>query len=407
MQTQVIAGLRDTPAGIEAESILRRCVHCGFCNATCPTYQITGDELDGPRGRIYLIKQMLEGEAVGAQTRTHLDRCLTCRNCETTCPSGVQYGHLAEIGRGLIEERAPRPWWERQLRCVLTALLLSGPLFAGMLKIGRGLRPLLPAVLRQKIPLAGAARPWPVNEHPRKWVLLAGCVQPAMLPDLNAATARVLDRLGIQTLIAPEARCCGALRLHLGQTDAALRDVRRSIDAWWPLVEAGVEGFVMNASGCGVTVREWGHLLRDDPAYAQQAARISVMTRDISELLTQEAPLLSKLQRKAAPSTVAFHPPCSLQHGQQLRGKVEGLLLSLGIAVKLPQDSHLCCGSAGTYSLLQPKLAGELRRRKLAALDRTGAPLIVSANVGCIAHLQRDDGTPVQHWIELLDALLA
>lgn len=406
MQTQVLADLRNTPAGIEAESILRRCVHCGFCNATCPTYQITGDELDGPRGRIYLIKQMMEGEVVSAQTRSHLDRCLTCRNCETTCPSGVQYGHLAEIGRGLIEQRAPRPWLERGLRRVLTSFLLSGPLFAWMLRIGRGLRPLLPAALRQKIPLAGPQQPWPRREHSRKWVLLAGCVQPAMMPNINGATARVLDRLGIQTLILPQARCCGALRLHLGQNDAALRDVRRSIDAWWPLVEAGVEGFVMNASGCGVTVREWGHLLRDDAAYADKAARISAMTRDISELLVQEAPQLSKLQRRAVPSMVAFHPPCSLQHGQQLRGKVEGLLQGLGIAVKLPRDSHLCCGSAGTYSLLQAELSGELRRRKLEALDQTGAQQIVSANVGCIAHLQRDDAPPVQHWIELLDNAL-
>lgn len=406
MQTQLAAFIRDTPDGVEADAILRKCVHCGFCTATCPTYQLLGDELDGPRGRIYLIKQLVEGEVVTRRTQKHLDRCLTCRACETTCPSGVQYGRLAEIGRKWVEQAVPRPWFERLLRRGLITLMLNGPLFRAAIGLGRLFRPLLPAALRAKVPPATLMHGWPTRPQSRRVVLLDGCVQPTMLPDLNAATARVLDAVGIQTLTAPAAGCCGALRLHLGEAAAALDDVRRNVDAWWPFVERGVEAFVMNASGCGVTVKEYGHLLRGDPAYAQRAAHIASMTRDVSEVLASMGSELAVLRAASPETSVVFHSPCTLQHGQQLRGGVEKLLIALGVNVRTPADAHLCCGSAGTYAILQPRLSMQLRDRKLAALEATGASGIVSANVGCICHLQGGSALPTRHWIELVDELI-
>jgi glycolate oxidase iron-sulfur subunit len=412
MQTRLSAEFQGSADGIEAEAILRKCVHCGFCTATCPTYQLLGDELDGPRGRIYLIKQMLEGASVTRKTQAHLDRCLTCRNCESTCPSGVEYGRLAEIGRDIVEQRVERPAAEAAIRWALRSGLTS-PLFGPAFKLGQWLRPLLPTPLKNKVaprPAAGAHR-WPTREHPRKVLLLLGCVQPAMLPNVNSATARVLDAAGIQTLVADDAGCCGAIRSHLGDRQGGLADMRRNIDAWWPKVAAGaVEAIVMNASGCGVTVKEYGHALAADPAYAQQASRIAGLTRDLSEMLPDLAP---KLQSRLVPvaqrqfNRLALHPPCSLQHGQQLRGTLEVTLRELGFEVQLaPSESHLCCGSAGTYSILQPKLAGELRDRKLAQLGRVDAQAIVSANVGCIQHLQSGTTTPVRHWVEVLDQAL-
>jgi len=410
MQTNLAPEFRNTPQGEEAEAILRKCVHCGFCTATCPTYQLLGDELDGPRGRIYLIKQVLEGHAPTRKTQLHLDRCLTCRNCETTCPSGVQYGHLVEIGREIVEQRVPRPPAERALRWSLKEGLPS-PLFAPAMKLGQALRPLLPAALKAKVPApAGAqAHRWPTRAHPRAVLLLMGCVQPAMLPNINSATARVLDAAGIQTLVADEAGCCGAIRLHASDRDGALADMRRNIDAWWPTVSAGkVEAIVMNASGCGATVKDYGHALAHDPAYADKARRIAELTKDLSELLPELVPRLKPRLRRRASTTLAFHPPCSLQHGQQLRGGVEAGLTELGFDVRLaPHESHLCCGSAGTYSVLQPELAYALRDRKLKQLTPLAPQAIVSANIGCIQHLQSGTDLPVRHWIELVDEALA
>jgi len=406
MQTNLADFIRDTPDGDEAEAILRKCVHCGFCTATCPTYQLLGDELDGPRGRIYLIKQMVEGAEVTQRTQLHLDRCLTCRNCETTCPSGVQYGRLIDIGRKIAETQITRPAGQRLLRGALAKVLPNERIFSPMMKLGQHFRPLLPKKLRDKIPLRQNPGLWPIGEQVRKMLLLTGCVQPAMMPNINTATARVLDRLGIQTLVAPDAGCCGAIRLHLSYHDDGLADIRRNIDAWWPYVEQGIEAIVMNASGCGVTVKEYGHLLGGDTEYAEKARRISALTLDLSELLPQfETELLSR----AIPGsvhTVAYHPPCTLQHGQQLRGGVERLLGALGIEVRLPADAHLCCGSAGTYSVLQANLSYKLRAQKLEKLAATEPQLIVSANVGCISHLQSGTATPVMHWIELLDRML-
>jgi glycolate oxidase iron-sulfur subunit len=406
MQTNLADFIKGTADGDEAEAILRACVHCGFCTATCPTYQILGDELDGPRGRIYLIKQVLEGAPVTKKTQTHLDRCLTCRNCETTCPSGVKYGRLADIGRKVVEQRVQRPLGERITRTLLKQALPRRWIFTPLYKAGKLFRPFLSPALQDKLPKTPGAGRWPQRAHARKMLVLDGCVQPAMSPNINAATARVLDAFGVQLLVAPKAGCCGALRYHLNNQEAGLDDMRSNIDAWWPLVDQ-VEAIVMTASGCGVTVKEYGHLLAHDADYAAKAKRISELTRDLSEIMPQfEAELGTALKGKLT-KRVAWHPPCTLQHGQQIRGKVESVLRAAGVEVMLCADSHLCCGSAGTYSVLQPELATELRDRKLANLLATGPEVIVSANIGCLNHLQSGTDTPVSHWIELIDQALA
>jgi len=410
MQTHIAPEFKGTPDGDEAEAILRKCVHCGFCTATCPTYQLLGDELDGPRGRIYLIKQVLEGATPTRATQLHLDRCLTCRNCETTCPSGVQYGNLVEIGRSIVERKVERPASERAARALLKEGLTS-PLFAPALRLGQLVRGLLPAALRNKVP-PGAdarARQWPTRVHPRKVLLLMGCVQPSLAPNINSATARVLDAAGIQCVVADDAGCCGAIRAHLGDRAGGLADMRRNVDAWWPLVSRGaVEAIVMNASGCGVTVKEYGHHLAHEAQYAERAQRISALTRDLSELLPELAPKLKPKLRSLKHKRLAYHAPCTLQHGQQLRGDVETQLAALGFEIDTPkEEAHLCCGSAGTYSVLQPELSYQLRDRKLQQLAPLQAQAIVSANIGCIQHLQSGTTTPVRHWIEVLDEALS
>jgi glycolate oxidase iron-sulfur subunit len=407
MQTTLSPEFAGTPEGIEAEAILRKCVHCGFCNATCPTYQLLGDELDGPRGRIYLIKEMLEGAEVTQRTLKHLDRCLTCRNCETTCPSGVRYGQLVEIGRDLVERRVERPLKARAARWLLKEGLTS-PLFAPAMKIGRLLRPLLPAALRNKVPSdshtpLGEFEP---REHRRKMLLLRGCVQPAMRPEIHRATRRVLDAAGIQTLFAADEGCCGALRTHLADREGGLANMRRNVDAWWPMVSGGmVEAIVINASGCSQMVKEYAHALRHEPAYAQRAAHIVSITRDLCELLPELAlSLKDRIDAQGAPR-LAFHAPCTLQHGQRISG-VDAQLRFMGFEVGQPDESHLCCGSAGAYSVLQPELANSLRDRKLAHLGALTPGCIVSANIGCIQHLASGTATPVKHWIEVLDEAL-
>ena len=406
MQTNLADFIKDTPQGQEADAILRKCVHCGFCTATCPTYQLLGDELDGPRGRIYLIKQILEGKPATEKTQLHLDRCLTCRNCETTCPSGVNYGRLIDIGRDVVDQQVQRPFAQQLVRTALKEALPRPQLFGTAMKLGQAVRPLLPEVLRNKVPEARDAGVWPTRSHARKMLLLDGCVQPAMSPSINAATARVLDKLGIQLQVAPKAGCCGAIRYHLNDQAGGLDDMRRNIDAWWPYVVAGAEAIVMTASGCGVTVKEYGHLLHDDPLYAEKAKRISELTKDLSEIMPAfEAELAKQLTGKIS-KRVAYHPPCTLQHGQQIRGKVESVLRTCGIDVSLCADSHLCCGSAGTYSVTQPELSYKLRDNKIKNLEATSPEVIVSANIGCLTHLQSGTDTPVRHWIELIDQAL-
>jgi glycolate oxidase iron-sulfur subunit len=409
MQTVLADFIRDTPEGREADAILRKCVHCGFCTATCPTYQLLGDELDGPRGRIYLIKQALEGAPVTERTRLHLDRCLTCRSCETTCPSGVRYGRLADIGRKVVEERARRGLLDRTRRAALAFALPRTGLFTAALRLGQSLRPLLPATIKRTVPApAPVPGTWPAPRHERKMLTLAGCVQPALAPRINAAAARVLDRTGVSLVEAPDAGCCGAVRFHLNDQEGGLADMRRVIDAWWPLIERGeVEAIAMTASGCGVTVKDYAHLLAIDPAYRDKAARVAALTRDLSEVIAAEAATLEpQLAGSKARQKVVFQSPCSLQHGQGIRGTVESLLAGAGYQLLPVSDAHLCCGSAGTYSILQPQLSRELRSRKLAALQAGHPAVIATANIGCLAHLQAATDTPVRHWIELLDAAL-
>jgi glycolate oxidase iron-sulfur subunit len=410
MQTTLSPEYAHTSDGKAAEAIVRNCVHCGFCTATCPTYQLLGDELDGPRGRIYLIKQVLEGAEPTRKTQQHLDRCLTCRNCESTCPSGVEYGHLIDIGRKLVEAKVPRPAGEEAMRWALKEGLNS-PLFAPAMKLGQAVRGFLPDALKAKVPEARSAGVWPKRSHARRVLMLAGCVQPAMSPNINSATARVLDACGIQTLVEPLAGCCGGVKFHLNDQDAAMLQMKNNIDAWWPHIANGVEAIVMNASGCGVTVKDYGHILRDDATYAERAQRISALTKDLSELLPDLLPVLKERiapQKAQAQGMMAFHPPCTLQHGQQLKGGVEMHLNALGFQLRVAQnEAHLCCGSAGTYSVLQPVLATQLRDRKLNHLNDLQPQAILSANIGCITHLQSGTPVPVRHWVEMVDSVLS
>jgi glycolate oxidase iron-sulfur subunit len=410
MQTNLAAFIKDTPEGREADKILRNCVHCGFCTATCPTYQLLGDELDGPRGRIYLMKQVLEGAQPTAKTQLHLDRCLTCRSCETTCPSGVAYGRLLDITRPIVDRQVGRTPGQSLVRKALRTVIPSRSIFASLLALGRLARPLLPRAIRRKIPRSAAVRPWPQSSHARRMLVLEGCVQPALSPNTNAAAARVLDRIGISLVRAPLARCCGAVSFHLNAHDEALEHMKRNIDAWWPHVEQGVEAIVVTASGCATMVADYGHLLAADPAYAAKARRVSELMKDVSEVIAAErAKVLTLLNSRPETRSpkLAFHSPCTLQHGLRMKGKVEALLHDLGFELTPVADSHLCCGSAGTYSILQPALSQQLLRNKVAALCAGAPAAIVTANIGCQSHLQTATRLPVRHWIEALDERVA
>lgn len=399
MQTQLADFIKSSADGQRAEAILRNCVHCGFCNATCPTYQLLGDELDGPRGRIYLIKQVLEGNQPATSTQRHLDRCLTCRACETACPSGVQYGRLLDIGRELVERQLPRTVRQRVFRRLLLFCLPQPRRFAKLLNVARRLRFWLPRHLTSKLPPLQKTAARPAAPHRRRMLILEGCVQPALAPRINVATARVLDQLGIALVEGEKAGCCGALAYHLSDQKGALDSMRRLIDAWWPEVENGIEAIVMTASGCGVTVKEYGDYLRHDPEYAQKAARVSALARDIVEVLQGED-FVGVLRPK--PCRIAFHSPCTLQHGQRLNGVVEDMLSRLGFSLTQVADGHLCCGSAGSYALYQPDIAGQLQDARVQALQAGQPELIATANIGCWLHLREKSQVPVVHWIELL-----
>ncbi len=401
MQTTLAPAFKNSPEGQEADAILRSCVHCGFCTATCPTYQLLGDELDGPRGRIYLIKQVLEGQPVTQKTQLHLDRCLTCRACETTCPSGVRYGRLADIGRAIVEQRVKRPLLQRLIRRLLRLTLPYPQRFGPLLRPAQWLRPLLPAALKRKVPASQAPiGKWPNSQHSRRMLVLEGCVQTLATPLTNHAAARVMDKLGISLLRAPKAGCCGAVSQHLSAQDEALNFMRRNIDAWWPYVESGIEAIVITASGCGTVVKEYGHLLSHDPQYCEKAQRVSELAQDLSEVLIRED--LTQLSRRAH-KKVAFQSPCTLQHGQQINNYVERILEAVGYSLTAVPNAHLCCGSAGTYSILQPQLSQRLLVDKLQALESGHPDYIVSANIGCQLHLATRATVPVRHWIELLD----
>lgn len=400
MKTSLPINLLQTPQGQEADSILRACVHCGFCLATCPTYQVEGNELDSPRGRIYLIKNMLEGDPVTAVTRNHLDRCLTCQACETTCPSGVNYHRLLAIGRSTVSQLAPRPVWQRLLRSGLVWGFAQRRLVALLLRMGRPLASLGPAALRAYLrPLRPQiAAPGPVIGS-RAMILAQGCVQPGLSPTTNTAASWVLARLGIRTLTVATEVCCGALAAHLDAEQRAAQQARVNIDAWWPHLAAGAEAVVMTATGCSNQVIDYARLLADDPVYAERAAVVSDRVRDVAQILLAED--LSTLAVANAPR-ISWHCPCTGQHGQALDAPVKAVLQRLGFTVPAVRDAHLCCGSAGTYSLLQPEMAQELRRRKLENLQSSSPEQIVTANIGCQVHLAGATNTPVVHWIELL-----
>ena len=404
MQTDISAKILATDAGAEANRILRSCVHCGFCTATCPTYQELGDELDGPRGRIYLIKDMLEGGDVTAATQQHLDRCLSCRACESTCPSGVEYAHLAEIGKTMIEEKVTRPIGQRVLRNVLLMILPHRSRFAFLLAIGQFFRPILPQSLQQKIPAKKTVSAYPTNQHARKVLLIEGCVQPSLSPEIDVAAAHVLDRLGISIERTHIAQCCGAVENHLHTKhshakEVGLNRVRANIDLWLPYLEQGAEAIISTASACALEIKEYAYLLRNDPAYAEKATKISAACRDISEIVGAEN--LEKV-RKPRTNTVAFHASCTLQHGQKLSGMVEDILQRVGYELRPVANAHLCCGSAGTYSILEPEMSITLRDNKLKALSKGQPDIIASANIGCLNHLASGTHQRVKHWIELL-----
>jgi glycolate oxidase iron-sulfur subunit len=403
VQTNLAPFIRDTPAGREADAILRKCTHCGFCLANCPTYRLLGDELDSPRGRIYQVKQILEGAEPTPRIQLHLDRCLTCRACETTCPSGVEYGRLADLGRQLVEERVPRSPRERWLRALLRHVLPHRRVFGPLLALGRAFRPLVPGVLRHHIPPRRRPPAWPaaLDAPERRVILFEGCVQPALVPAIDAHTARVLRELGIEPVRVPAGGCCGAIDQHLGHPEQARARMRHNLDAWRPALEAGADAIVVNATGCGAQLAEYGHALEGDPDHGEAAARATALAVDPVELLE---PYAERLRPAAdAPRRIAFHAPCTLQHGLGLSGRVETLLRRIGFELVPVTDPHICCGSAGTYSVLQPELARQLRDDKLARLERDGPELIATANVGCLTHLEAGTATPVRHWLELIE----
>ncbi|KHD05238.1 glycolate oxidase iron-sulfur subunit [Candidatus Thiomargarita nelsonii] len=401
MQTKITKKYRQTGA----ESILRACVHCGFCTATCPTYQLLGDELDGPRGRIYLIKQVLEGNTVTEKTQLHLDRCLTCRACETTCPSGVRYGALLDIGRRIIEREIPRKPLVSLKRKLLRTILPYPRRFALLLTLGQTIKPLLPQSLKRKIPLTQKKTQWPKTHLPRKMLILEGCAQSIVTANTNAATARVLHKLDIQLITAPNAGCCGAVSHHLAAEQEGLAFMRQNIDAWWPYIEKqDIEAIVITASGCGTMIKEYGELLKDDDHYAEKAKQISQYAKDIGEILEKETlTQFNTTKKNQKIQKISFHNPCTLQHGQKLNTVVETILKGIGFELLPISDSHLCCGSAGTYSILQPELSQQLLTNKLHSLQKGSPDVIVTANIGCQMHLATRADVPVKHWIELID----
>ena len=403
MQTNLAEAIKNSPHGKEADAILRKCVHCGFCLATCPTYNLLGDELDSPRGRIYLIKQVLEGTPASAITQSHLDKCLNCRACETTCPANVDYHRLLDIGTQIVEEQVPRAFSQKVLRNAILTLLPYSSRFTPLLRTAQSLRPILPKAIKAKIPKKEIAQQWPESTHQRRMLVLAGCVQPGIAPDINAATARVLNKLDISLIEANEAGCCGAISYHLNKQQAGLDFMRRNIDAWWPYIEEGCEAIVMTASGCGATVKEYGKLLKDDATYAEKAAKISALCKDLVEVLSEQP--LEKL-RISPKDSVAFQCPCSLQHAQGLSGAVESVLVRLGFSLRPVEDNHLCCGSAGTYSIFQPELATELGNNKVKALEKANPDVIGTANIGCMVHLAGKSTRPVKHWVQIIDAAM-
>jgi glycolate oxidase iron-sulfur subunit len=417
MQTHFSAAQLADPDTRESEKILRNCVHCGFCTATCPTYVLLGDELDSPRGRIYLMKEMLEqGKPATAEVVKHVDRCLSCLSCMTTCPSGVNYMHLVDHGRAWIEQTYRRPWLDRQLRRVLALVLPRPGLFRLALLgavLAKPLAPLLPKRLRPMLRLAPHRLPSPSpvdtpqvfaakGARRKRVALLNGCAQQVLAPGINEATIRLLTRHGCDVVVAAGAGCCGALTHHMGKTAASHQAARANIDAWMREIDgAGLDAIIVNTSGCGTTLKDYGFMLREEPAYAAKAAKVSALAKDVSEVMAELG--LGEVVDAPAGLTVAYHAACSLQHGQQIRTEPKALLTAAGFLVKEVPEAHLCCGSAGTYNLLQPEIAEQLKARKVANILTTEPDLIAAGNIGCIAQIASGTGVPVIHTVELLD----
>lgn len=404
MQTNLDKRFQQDPAAEVIESILRKCVHCGFCNATCPTYQLRGDELDGPRGRIYQMKQYFEGVEANREMQLHLDRCLTCRSCETTCPSGVKYSRLLEIGREKLDAEFPRPVWQRFKLWAITWFFNSGWVFRMMFAFGQLATPVLPASLRAAIPPKQIPPQKPARRHQRKVLMLSGCVQPTLTPNTNAMASKLLDKMGISAIEIEDTQCCGAVGLHTSQIELGKQQARRLIDNWWPHVESGVEAIVTTATGCGITVKNYAELFRHESAYASRAEKISELACDLSELISRE--IDENQARTGNTKRVAFHTPCTMQHGLGLTAIVEPVLEKLGYQICRVDDAYLCCGSAGTYSILQPELSNQLRSNKQKALSVDTPDVIATANIGCQLHIANGAEVPVVHWIELVYAAL-
>ena len=412
MKTNLINDFLATPEGKEANKILRSCVHCGFCNATCPTYQLLGDELDGPRGRIYLIKQTLEGKTPGRQTQLHLDRCLTCRNCETTCPSGVKYSQLLNIGRAVINEKVSRRFDQKLLHFLLRKTFLSRFAFPALITTGQLARPLLPASLKKSIPEKQKKISFQSASRERKVLLVPGCVQSSLTPNTDNAAKIVFDKLNIECVEIPSAGCCGSLSHHLNAEDEAIEIIKTNIDSWWPLIKnRTIEAICMTASGCGVAIKEYEQLLANDKDYSIKAKTVSALYKDPAEIISagsyaDKQAAIKKLLKNRTPSeankTVAFHPPCTLQHGMRINNLIEPILINFGYELKPFKDKHLCCGSAGTYSITQKNLSQQLLSNKLSNINKTSPDIIATANIGCQLHLQSGTATPVKHWLELL-----
>jgi len=413
MQTRFTPDQLADPATAASEGVIRKCVHCGFCTATCPTYALLGDELDSPRGRIYLIKDMLENQRKpGPETVKHIDRCLSCLSCMTTCPSGVNYMHLVDHARAYIHENYQRPWHERAVRRLLAAVLPYPGRFRAALtlaKLGRPFAPLVAgvkplaamlAMAPKQVPAPVPAKSATVPGAKGRVALLQGCAEPVLKPEYRAAAIRLLGRAGFDVVFAPGEGCCGALVHHMGREADGLDAARRNVDAWMREVEGGgLAAIVVTASGCGTTIKDYGFMLRGDPAYADKAARVSALAKDISELLAEAA--LPPGDGRGL--TVAYHAACSLQHGQKVIDAPKRLLTAAGYTVRTPAEAHLCCGSAGTYNILQPEIAGQLGARKASNLERLQADVIATGNVGCAMQIARHGETPIVHTIELLD----